>query len=289
MQFIKQDYRISKDATNKLLEEFGRTKVDMNSVAIRDDIDRLGRDMKQYDFDKYVKNCKAIIAYLKKLLALTKDGGELEIEFQHNGEYIESSPIEVRKFKDFNIQTTDYFDLKSKSVITLDYSSLLDGIALEIGYYDLGFNMEEIEDKLKEVGIVANYDIDVLGDIYERGLYGQLYGMRVDDTPYLSVNGKDMHDYYGEKHKGNKVYKNILDSTAKKTMGIIVHDILTEAKNIGAVGCKIELVGVYDDSLVILVDKECSEDSEIVNKLAQPQVVRMFGRKFLFKPDVQIY
>ena len=76
-----------------------------------------------------------------------------------------------------------------------------------------------------------------------------------------------------------------LDSSSRKAMSIVVSDVLTEALNNRY---EVQLVGVYEDSLVLMVPNGLNV-KEVANKLAKTEVVRLFGRKFSFSPTVQIY
>jgi len=285
MQFIRQDYRVDTKNMNKLLDKYGKVHVRLNSQAIKDDIEKMKKLAEASNKKLYVKNCWRIVDYLDRLGKVAKNEEEIRLDFKYNGDFIESSPIDIRKINGFNVQTTDYFDVMGKSVLTLDYSKLMDAMALDIGYLDLGYTTEEIEDKLKDVGIVATYDSSDFGDLLEDNLYIVMCGLKIEDSPYVSVDNKNMHDYFGDKVKDRVNYLETLTKSSKKIMAIVAMDVLTEADKHS---CKIELAGVYEDSLVILVPDKCSVEL-LSEKLAQPQVIRLFGRKFLFKPEVQIY
>jgi len=285
MQFIRQDYKIDSRNINKLLSRYGKVQVGLNPQAITDDIERLKIKADNSKNKIYVKNCWRLVDYLKKLNRVATQNDTINLEFKYNGKFIVSDPIEVRKLDGFNVQTTDYFDLMGKYVMTLDYSNLINGLALELGYYDLGYSTDEIEEKLADIGIVATYDSKDLGDLLEDSLYRTLYGLRIEDSSYLAPDGKSVYDYYGEKVTDRISYIGMLDSTARKTMAIITADVLTEALNNKY---NVELAGVYEDSLVLLIPSECNTE-EVSSKLGQPEVARLFGRKFLFEPAITIY
>jgi len=283
MQFIKQDYKIDGKNLNNLLNKYGKITVKLNHQAINDDIERL-KDNAEASINKvFVKNCWRIIDFLKGLKK--EANNEINISFKFNGRCIESEPITIRKFEEFNIQTTDYFDIIDKAIVNLDYKKLMCGVALELGYYDLGYTLEEIEDKLKDIGIVATYSSDELNGLLEDNMYRTLYNLRIEDSDYLSPDKKYTFDYFGDKINDNKTYIGMLDSTAKKIMSIIVDDVLTIANNNKY---EVELAGVYDDYLVFLVSKEY-DVGKISAELAQTEVVRLFGRKFSFEPAITIY
>lgn len=284
MQFIRQDSRIDSKTLTKLLDKYGNVQFKLNSQAISDDIERL-KDLAEQKKDKmYVKNCWRIVDYLTKIQRVANKGN-IEIKYEHDGKFINSSPIEIRKFADFNIQTTDYIDVVDKSVISLDYSKLMDGLALELGYHDLGYTHEEIEDTLGDIGIVAHYESSKLGKLLEERNYRILYNLRIEDSDYLLPDKKGINDYYGETVKDKISYIEALDSTSRKSMSIIVTEILSEALSNKY---EVQLVGVYEDSLVLLVPHDL--DAKTIGKqLAKAQVVRIFGRKFAFEPAVQIY
>lgn len=285
MQFIRQDYKVDNRSIDKLLDKYGRVRVKLNHQAIKDDIEKIKEIAEASNKKIYVKNCWRIVDYLDKLGKVAKNEDAINLAFKYNGKFIESSPIEVRKIHGFNVQTTDYFDVMGKSVLTLDYSKLIDAMALDIGYIDMGYTDKEIEDRLKDIGIVATYDSDELGDLLDEKVYSILYGLKIDDSPYVSADNKSMYDYFGEQIRDRISYMGSLDSSSRKTMTIVAMDVMTEAMKHS---CNIELAGIYEDSLVILVPDECNTE-ELSEKLAQPQVIRLLGRKFLFKPIIQIY
>ena len=284
MQLIQQDTRIDQKALAKLLTKYGNAQFKFNIQAINDDVERLKGLAEQKKNKTYVKNCWKIIDYLTRLQRAAGKG-DVSIVYRYDGRFIKSIPIEIRKFRDFNIQTTDYIYIMDKSIVTLDYSKLMDGIAMDIGYIDLGYDREKIESILGEVGIVASYDYSNLGELIEEDNYRELYNLRIDDSDYLLPDKKHINDYFGEMMNDRVSYIETLDSSSRKAMSIVVSDVLTEALNNRY---EVQLVGVYEDSLVLMVPNGLNV-KEVANKLAKTEVVRLFGRKFSFSPTVQIY
>ena len=284
MRLIQQDTKIDVKSLTKLLDKYGSTQFAFNVQAIDDDIEKLKALAEQTKNKIYAKNCWRIAEYLNKLKKWANKG-DINIIYRYDGKFISSMPIEIRKFRDFNIQTTDYIYVKDKSVITLDYSKLMDAVALDIGYHDLGYTREEIEDELKDVGIVASNSSDCLGKLLEENNYSTLYNLKIDDSDYITPDRRRVNDYFGEAMKDRISYIETLDSSSRKIMSIIASDVLNEA-----MGNKydVQLVGVYEDSLVLLVPNEL-DIKDVATNLAKTEVLRLFGRKFAFEPKVQIY
>lgn len=285
MQFIRQDTKIDSKSINKLLNTYGKSQVGLNPQAIADDINRLNEEASNSKNKIFKKNCSRLVNYLEGVYNIAVNKGTINLEFKHDGKYIVSNPIEVRKFKYFNIQTVDYFNITNKSVIVLDYSELMNGLALEMGYIDLGYGLGDIEEKLGDVGIVATYAASNLGELLEDNLYYSLYDLRIGDSPYIAPDKRCAYDYFGEKVSDSISYIGMLDSSSRKIMSLVTYDILTKAFNHKL---NIELAAVYEDSLVLLVSKEFNAE-DISNKLANAVVIRLFGRKFSFKPTITVY
>lgn len=165
-----------------------------------------------------------------------------------------------------------------KYYVNVNYSSILDLIALEIAGMDC---FEELEGREKfscnreislDDSILAEHNIDI------KGLYKDACDWKIENS-YYAVKGNGRNYFYDSVDCGD-TYKNILESSRKKVMPIILYNLMLEVKGYNK---KISVIGFSDDSFEFIVDSDIA-----LNILRSKIKIMILGYKFMGSPDVSI-
>lgn len=280
---ISQDSVVDINILGDLLEEYGKTRNSYDTQAIQYCISKLQVKLNTVNNSVSKTNIKNIIRYLRNIID-TKDKNK-EVRFYTDGKTILARPIEVRRFDEYNIQVTDFINVKDTTVLNIQYKKILDALAIEICYKDFDETLATIEDKLEEIGTVTVYEADELLSKFTDIKYNLACNLRISSTVYMTRGRASYTDYFGGgvgKVKDVKYYYNLLDKSANRLMCIVAYEILQRVKDSG-INCRLR--GVYNDTVVLTVDNNISL-SDIKDKMLFDVVLRVLGRKFKFKPDL---
>ena len=284
---IRQDVKPVK--LEKLLYNLNGTNVRLDSGIIQSDIDRLERKLgiiKKSTVDNRkinTDNIKNIIKYLEKLDRRAKRS-TINIKWVLDGERLKSYPIELLEIPEYSIYTTDYLKLgEDEKLVYLDYTELSNMIAFGMMYKDLGESNSTIENKLKDVGVIAIADSDALVSHMPSNLYEESKFMKVESTPYFIVDGKKMVDYFGSEWEFDGRYRKVVGVSCIKAMTLIYEGILQEHTRAGK---EPKLVSVTETGLYLLGK---GDNAALVEEYTTSAYIRVFGRKFKVEPNIQIY
>ena len=284
MILLRQDSKIDKQKLESLLHKYGKLTYNFSTQLISDDIDKMTELENNAHTAHRLENTKRTKGYLEGLYKKASNG-EFKAEWVLSGNKISALPVEIRKIKMYDIRATDYIIKKNEAIMYLDYTELLNIIAFEISYKDFGVNEEDIEDKLKDIGIITQYKSEVLKSVLtECGTFDKMLNMRVEDTIYMSSDKKSLYTYYMDKVLSDKTYRKVAEETAYTTMSIITQNLLSRASSLGL---GIKLGGVFEDSIVIILPD--GRNARIESELNISVIVRAFGRKFVVEPKIQVY
>ena len=283
---IKQSTTYSKAYIEKQVDALGSSLLVLNTSMIDDDIHKL---RKMYDdaishIDKV--NIHKIIKYLEKIKKrILPSNNSVRMSWGIQDRAIVSSGISIKQFKRYRIQAVDYIIQEAGScMVTVDYSDVLDAIALEMVHKDIGLDTAGIEEKLKEVNIFSVNDIQVLKDldIFESGLFEDSKAMRVDDTSY--TNDGELLSYFKVpvgKVEELSTYRKAMEETARAVTNIILKSVL---ENVDKATSNFRLIGVYENGFSFSIN-----DSSLLDKMIDNVAVRIFGRTFEVKLKLNSY
>lgn len=283
MILLTQESKIDKQRLDVLLDKYGHTEYNFNEHLILDDIDKLKEWESQAVTAIRLENLKKIRKYLDTM-AKRASKGPFSVDWILSGNRIISVPVEIRRAKMYNIQATDYIDINNESIISLDYSEILNIIAYEIAYTDFDVSIDDIEEVLKDVGIITIYPRKILSKLIDEKTYEKSLVMRIGDTPYLAPNKKTIYSYFGDELTNDGKYFRVINESCSTAISIIVENILNK---INRMGYNIKIYGVFEDSVYFMLPDGRSK--EIEKELSEPVIVRAFGRKFEVTPKVQVY
>lgn len=286
MTTIQQDFSLSEIVN--LLAKYGDTYISFNQQAINDDIDKFKGQLQQVKNGALsnrlvgIKNLSDIIMYLERLLKRTESNDKpIAISWRFDNNVIRSYPIEMKNIPEYGMYTTDYINLGTDQMISLDYSSLADIIAFEIMFKDLGEDHSSIEEKLKDVGIVTVTKCSAITKYFNESPYKLSKMLKISDSPYLVPGTENIIDYFGRTEFPAKEYRDVVSYSCKCVMAFIVEALL---KKCSANKIKVSLCGVFETGIYLMTNKDVDKD-----ELGEAIYVRVFGRKLEVVPKIQIF
>lgn len=277
--FIKQDNIIDDNELSKRLKS-ASLEVRLDRESIEEDIIKYRKREKEVRNKIAKANYKNIRMYLTQLRELSKRDS-VELEYSLKNKEIISTPIRTEKFGLFNVQFTDYVKAEDGVLITVDYSRVLDLMAMELAYRDWGYTQVELEKMLEVDSIITINNTDKL-EFIEKNAFEKTCGMLIEDTPY-TYGGKIL-DYYGEEVNDCRGYSCTLNRSANKTMAWLV---CQELRKFNTEELEAKLVAVYYNSIIFRCKKE--DMKKVVEQIEEEVIIRVFGRKYSIKPDVKTF
>lgn len=237
---------------------------------------------------------KNINKQMKYLLELRRTAtlDEKKLRFNCDQSSISSIPLRNEYYDGYkNIEKSsiaDYTVTESKcAYITVDYKSLMNGLALELSYPDFIGSLNEIEDELKDINTMTSYDSSIL---YDFEWLDDLYFLdaksgKICDSDYYIESGIS-RDYFLNRVRIDGTYKNLVKHTNKVLLCILLSSISQECMNNR---WKLQLLGVSEtgfDFKFKIENKVAYE--KFLQFLRGSITARILGRKFCFYPDVTI-
>lgn len=293
MLFIKNDSNVEVDKLNELLCKFKLDDLELDIDSIKYDINRLkNKSVKGISRENFF-NLKNTLDYLNKLLGIAQVSmvKPVDLVFSYRDLNIHSRPFLTKSIPSLDIDTFDYFKINDKNVIKVSYESLMNALAFEVAHYDIGFEIEDIENSFKELGLLGIHKQDQFYKVMEEDItYKVLSGFKVSKSPHLTPDKRYFYSYFNDKLKNEtSYYREVIDCSLNKAMAIILNYVLGQLVNV----CNNEeqdksvaIAGIYEDSFVILVDK-CVNIDNILEILTESLVIRLFTRNFEFHPQVE--
>lgn len=259
----------------------------MNKELIYNDYERL----KQYSKDPKSKvdklNIKALIAYLDKILKNIQDDLSFEMCWSSEDDIPTSYPISLINEKTYSIDIANYIEIPNdKKLIEIDLTDLADIIAFEIMSKDLGETHESIEELLKDCGIIGFEKAELLTNFFKSNgdkVYELSKHMKIEDSPYLSLETKKIHDYFNTKEFKSKEYKEVVEYSCKYAATIIANTII---KNCSRMNINCDVIILNATNITLLID---STEIDIKKNILEEISIRAFGRRFLLENNVSIF
>lgn len=288
--YINQNSKVNDCLLNSMLEKYGKYSARLDEACIRDDINLVNSFLEKEKNKLKVKSYKQIKSYLEKLLNICKEDRKISIAFETDGKQIGGFPLNTMKVDEpklgLRLEYLDYVVIASNlSIVRLNYSHLMSGLALEVAKDDLGYDMEYVEEQLKETSLVVVNDSSILDTFMEDDDLSRVVSeFRIGESDYYDKVKKEAHSYFLDKVKDTYSYAGIISSTMKKAMALIAADLLYQFSNYDD-DLSVGILAIYDDELVLVASKI---DRNILNILNKPICALILGRKFIFNTAVNI-
>lgn len=171
--------------------------------------------------------------------------------------------------------------------ISLDYTELLNGLALELSYPDYIGLLTELESSLKSVNTVSSYDCSILYSLdwlYDLYFLEAKTGKICSSDYYVSKGAA--RDYFLNEVKIDGTYKNIIEQSNRITLDLILTRIANECSTNK---WNVQLLGVHDTGFDLKFTIRNKADYEkFLNYIRSAVVTRVLGRKFCFYPQLTV-
>lgn len=264
-------------------------EIDIRSVKM--DINML---KEQYEsLEQATKKCKdnrkknigkRLIKEYNKIIKNVASDGTLEICWKFDVDHIASYPVLFLEEKNIGIRVSDAIVTDGNTkIVSIKIKDLLNLIAFEYGREQIGFNMEILESRLKNIGITGLHSVEELrSDISSiDSCYRDVKGLVVVCSEYCDNNG-NLQGYFNVNSYGicsQSTYDyaisrtcNIVSSiVALKTVrGIIKHDSRAALLNVGK------------DRITF----SASIDTD-VHKYLDDYIIKVAGRQFILEMEIE--
>ena len=263
----------------------GRCSVVLNRQSIADDISRITDELDKYKGSNrhYVDNGVSVINYLRNLSNYVKKRSSVDIKWVYKDGIVKSTPIELINIEEYGVYLTDYVEVDNEKMVYLSYKDVSEILAFEIMHRDLGYTDKEMEELLKDVGIVVVYKAEELTKHFREKPHMLSKVLKIEKSAYIDRETGCINDYFGTKQFNMGWYKDVVEYTCKHAMAIILENLL-HSMYVSKV--KYKLVSVSDVGIHIKINKK---DIDKIVEQDKGVVVRSLGRKFLVEPDISIY
>lgn len=261
--------------------------VNIDTDMVKKRIQEFKNRLSQTKQKKNKINLKQLIKYLENILEQTKDTDKLEYRWVVNPDtnMIEQTPIKFIYEPLYNLNTCNFIKLgTSQKLIELDTKNLADIISFSYIYKDLGESHQTVEKLLYNLGIISIEDSNILLDYFKKlqdDMYELSKEMLVGDTPYKSLETKKISDYFYSAEFRTQSYNKVVDYSATYANTVIANSIMRQLirnrKNIN-------IVMITPINITFIADARIDITTESLDDI----IIRVFGRRFLVKPKINI-
>ena len=271
---------------NSMLKSF----VQLNKKFIDEDI----RSLKAYSRTcNSIKTIKKIKEQLEYLVALRQSASNKinTYSFSVQNGKIRGVGLRNEEYKVTNVSDYtalhDYVNVADNtSYIMLDYTDLMNGLALEVSYEDYLFSIDEIEEELDQYNTVSTYSGKILTEkewIPEGG-FREIKDYKVGESSY-KVSENNAIDYFYYPVKFEKTYKNIIESTNGRLKSILLDDVITASRDLKI---RISLIDVTETGFVLNVSNKNENYAQLIAHFRKPIRARILGRKLCFNTKMTV-
>lgn len=267
--------------------KLGETELPLNLGMIDDDIKKLEVMRCNPHNSRDKQNINNIINYLKRLKSKIDDEGNYKFTWCFEDFSICSYPLDLRCIDEYKILATDYIELQSSALVKVDYHDVFEAIAFDMMYRDLDHTMEEIEDKLSDIGIATITPVSKLIDLMDGESPLRLSKvLRIGDSPYASDDGKLSWDYFSTAADEAFTSHKYCDCVGRSVDVAIVHLVKDIIDKFNEKSIKFKICALNETGLYFMVDETYKSN---VQKVFDSVIVRAFGRKFEVQPKVTVF
>ena len=278
---IQQDM-IELDGLESIIHKNSDATIGIDESALEADIksleDKINNSLSKID----KKNAKDVLSYLEKIKSRVHES-KVEIIWSLDKSTLKSYPIQLTSIPAYNIEMTDYVSITDGHLVRFDYTDVLNIIAVDMAYRDLGETRDSIEELLDEIGITGVYPASSILNSFESNIFDICKTLIVDDSPYRIKDLRLTQEYFGKETFKSKYYADAIEYSAKHAMAIIANSILAKlvAGKIKFSLCSVSTSGVY-----VIIH---GENTDIIEKIKESAVVRAFGRRFEVHPRITVF
>lgn len=246
------------------------------------------KDMEEKEHNKVMKShYGSIVKYLDGLIKALDMNNRIKVYWTLREGKLVTAPFDLQNMRWLGLDSTDYILKRDDRTVVVSYKDLWNALSIQLAHRDLDVETKDIDLKLSKLGCRMQ-GIDSIDKLFEcaeiDNAYNQASGLKIYDTPYCSkLRGSGYLDYFGGKLKSNN-YKEMIDRSIDRMMNIIITESLDKIN--WEESDDVEFIGVFEDRIYY---NTSLATSEIEAKLAESIAIRLFGRMFEIKPEIEIY
>lgn len=190
--------------------------------------------------------------------------------------------------KQIGFDITNYMYTFDDKLVEINVMKLLDIMAADTSFLDLGYASYEIDRELNNRGykISSTLDCSVLFDIMEDSMFNSLYPLKIleNDNVYNSEDGTYQMSVFNTEHKmSTNTYAEFLQYNANQLMTYIIFKYIDKLKNEGT--DKVNFIGYMETSIYFKI-KTSAEDI-IKSVFDQEYITKAFGRFVKVRPLIR--
>jgi len=286
MVTIQQDRHMLTNISN-IFDKNLVTNVEVYTDMIQRKADKYREDLK-YAKGVNKHNIKGIIKWLERIISKVDENGNLEYSWELTKDFeLKTYPVEVKNIEEYGIHFVDVIKAKeNQTILRLDYTNVANLIAFELMHKDMEYTHADMEDKLKEVGIVGIYDIKYLFDKLEeddRNAYMLSKKLKIGKSYYKTADKRKIVDYFNLKTFNAVKYKDVVHYSCERAILLILEKILNNLYR-----SKVEFsLCMVTNTEIDIVFNDIGDFN--IRDIVENAIIRVLGRKFEVKPKVQIY
>ena len=285
---INQNTKINSSELRDILNSHRNTVIKLDKRMIEDDINKLKQRLVKDNLSKIsIKNINSIIQYLDKLMKIKADDeGYISMRWKLDAfGRVSSSPVKLRKFSDYGIDAVDYISISdTRTIISVEYTDLMNCMALEISKEDFGVDLNEIDKQLGS--ILAISDVEKLKEMgLLHNMYRTLLSAKVNNSGYKSIDDGVLYSYFGNRVDSSKGYRGMIEDSMQTALQVIISNQIP--RFIRGNTIKASIISISEDRIAYAVPVQYLKEVEEV--LQESIITRVIGRKFEIKPEIKVY
>lgn len=283
---IEPNTKVNYNNLEKLIDIYGLRHYRFNRQLIMDDINKLKNKYNEERSKIRRRNIENLIIYLKDIYDRSED--VVNIRWVVDGVKVATIPIQFISTLAYNVMITDYMILDDNaSIISVDYTDIINLIAFYMTYKAMGINLEDVEFMLNKIGITVPYDAKEVVGLINPVTYELAKILKPVLSEHVSKENRAMYTFYvNEKpRKLSKNYNEVLEDTYNITISYILENLLglLEGKKYN----NVKTAAVYSTYIYFIADEIVGEDLKAM--FSDLIMLKVFGRNFEISPKVQVF
>ncbi len=284
--------KVSDSELSSALTRLDEFEITIDKDIVNKDKKMLQEFIKKSHNDINTRNIRTLDKYLDKLLkSCNNEESKLEICWttSKDNKLPYTYPVSIVNYPTYSINSCNYISLgENDKLIEINLLPLCNLIAFELMYKDFGETHESIEELLKDYNLIAIHDSSVFNDLLkdcspEMSIYDMAQHMRIEDCAYKTFETGEVNDYfYSTRFKTNR-YSEVVNYSCHYAAILIANSIIKGYLR-AVKDYKMLMISDTSIAFVVTTDKDIN-----VNDVVEPISVRLFGRKFLVRPEVNVF
>ena len=259
------------------------TKLGFKRIKINEDA--LNRDLQTVEL--LLKNCRSRERRdeLKEMARVLKTAssncrmGAIPILWYSSQKGAYSYPVELRNFENDGIDCATYIEKPlNSSVARISFRDAINIMLFEMMHRDLGFSHNDMEDELKDYGIITSNKADkllsLINDLGEEPFeLSKFY--KIGQSIYYDADDKVMYDYFQNMPIETVYYRQPALISCNCAMSMILDELLDKFKTKNVL---FTLCAMDERSITFIIDNNSID--KVKSIIQEPVTVRVFGRMF---------